>query len=154
MNRAIISFFIIGYILFTLQVSFFPGMGLKRIYFWPWTTWHMFQWNVSTAKKISVNGYTLEDQVVKVDLELLLGYIGGGHNPALVIYYKKLFTPLGEQNAFKNRFSEYLVRSYNKKVSSDKEKLKGLDLILWSWTKEPSNSFEDLKEELCHRWSD
>lgn len=145
------SVFIIGYILFSLQSSFLPGMGLKSLYAWPWTTWHMFQSNVEYAQTLKATGYTAGGETVDIDLESMFEYVGGGHTPSLLFYISELFTELGREVVVKNRFCRHIAEKSNKQLSEDK-RIVGVDLRVLTWIKNKENKQQDLTDVLSHRW--
>ena len=151
-SRLFVSLFIVAYILFSLQVSLFPGMKLPRLYLWPWTTWHMFQSNAVWNQGLYVRGYTAGGTALDLDLERMFEYIGGGHKPALLFYIRNLFSDIEKETAVKNRFCEYAANRHNRDVVHPAEKLVGMDLYSKIWNKSRDNAGNPFTLHLTHRW--
>lgn len=152
--RAAVSLFICGYIAFSLQVALAPGMKIKKILpLWPWNSWRLFQSGANHNHSLAAVGYTASGKIVDVDLDPICEYICGGHRPALLLFLEPLFSNLGENDATKNRFSEFVVEQYNQRASGKTEKIVGLDLYGLSWPKNRQDVRKPMVSRLFHRWS-
>lgn len=151
-RRTFLSVFIGFFIYFTVQVSTFPLMGLKRIDFWPWNTWHMFQCGVDYNQTLKATGYNSDGKEVAIDLDSKFDYIGGGYRPALLFYFDPIFTELEQEIPFKNRFAQYVAEKHNRTAASSTDKIDSLDLHLLTWYKNRENKREYLQPYLAHRW--
>lgn len=150
--RIVVSSCIVFYILFSLQISLFPGMGLKKVSFWPWATWQMFQYGLDYNQTLKAIGYTARGKTVDIDLESMFEYIGGGHRPSLLFYFEELFTELGQEEAFKNRFIRFVTEKVNQSILDEDEKVFGVDLSILTWTKNRENKVEGLTKQLSQHW--
>lgn len=146
-----LSFFFIFYVLYALESSLFPGMGLKRYYIWPWSMWRLFEGGGNHNHSLTALGYTRSGKTVVVDVEAMFEHLCGGHQPGLLPMLDGLFTVPERNKDLKDRFCENVLQRYNRKVADESEKLSAMDLYGLSWSKDRHDQKKDVVTRLFYR---
>lgn len=151
--RYAVSIFAPLYILFSLQASTHLAMNIHngpRV--WPWHAWNMFQVGSPYNLHIAAKGWTNGGKQVEVNLDEIFLYRRGKYKHGRYTEMLELVDQMGKSTLFKNRFSEYVVGHYNRKIDKEVDQLKVLDIYRLEWPKGFATNPKPDYIELTHRW--